>query len=81
MGPRAAIAELGLTGSAVRGIGIALLSSLPMLVVLLLISKSAIRVIPRTMFSAVVIAAATEEILFRGYPYQPKPAMIPGRQL
>ncbi len=70
MGPRAAIAELGLTGSAVQGVGIALLSSLPMLVMLLLVSKSAIRVIPRTMFSAVVVAAVTEEILFRGYLFR-----------
>ncbi|MGB8343102.1 MAG: CPBP family intramembrane glutamic endopeptidase [Chthoniobacterales bacterium] len=67
MGPRAALAELGLTGSAVKGLGIALLASLPMLVMLLLISKNPIRVVPRTMFSGVMMAAVTEEILFRGY--------------
>ncbi|HEY1769632.1 MAG TPA: CPBP family intramembrane glutamic endopeptidase [Chthoniobacterales bacterium] len=67
MGFGAAIAELGLTGSAVKGLGIALLASLPMLLVLLLTSKNGIRVNPRTMFSGVVVAAVTEEILFRGY--------------
>ena len=50
--------------------GIALLASLPMLVVLLLVSKNGIRVIPRTMFSGVVLAAVTEEILFRGYLFR-----------
>ena len=70
MGPRAAIAELGLTGSAAQGRGIGLLASLPMLIMLLLTSKNAIRVIPLTMFSQVVVAAVTEEILFRGYLFR-----------
>jgi membrane protease YdiL (CAAX protease family) len=70
MRPRAAIAELGLTAPAIRGVGIALLASLPMLVVLLLASRSAIQFVPRTMLSSVLIAAFTEEILFRGYLFR-----------
>ncbi|HZF27383.1 MAG TPA: CPBP family intramembrane glutamic endopeptidase [Steroidobacteraceae bacterium] len=70
MGPRAAIAELGLAAPAVRGVGIALLASLPMLVVLLLVSKNAMQFVPQTMLSSVLLAAVTEEILFRGYLFR-----------
>jgi CAAX protease family protein len=70
MGPRAAIAELGLTAPAVRGVGIALLASLPMLVVLLLVSKNAMQFVPQAMLSSVLLAAVTEEILFRGYLFR-----------
>jgi membrane protease YdiL (CAAX protease family) len=70
MGPRAAIAELGLATPAVRGLGIALLASLPMLVVLMLASKDAMQFVPQTMLSSVLLAAFTEEILFRGYLFR-----------
>lgn len=70
MNPRSAIAELGLTASVFRGLGIALLASLPMLVVLLLAGKNTIQFNPRAMFSSVLLAAVTEEILFRGYLFR-----------
>jgi len=70
MGPRAAIAELGLAAPAVRGLSIALLASLPMLVVLLVVSKNSMHFEPRAMLSSVLLAAVTEEILFRGYLFR-----------
>jgi len=70
MGPRSAIAELGLAGSAVHGVGIALVASLPMLVVLLLVSKNAMQVMPAGVLSSVLLAAVTEEVLFRGYLFR-----------
>jgi len=70
MGPRAAIAELGLSAPPIRGLGIALLASLPMLAVLLLMSENAMRFVPRTMLLSVLLAALTEEILFRGYLFR-----------
>jgi membrane protease YdiL (CAAX protease family) len=70
MGPRAAIAELGLSAPAVRGLGIALLASVPMLIVLLLVSKNGMQFVPQTMLSSVLLAAVTEEILFRGYLFR-----------
>jgi uncharacterized protein len=70
MGPRAAIAELGLAAPAARGLGVAFLASLPMLVVLFLVTENAMRFEPRTMLSSVLLAALTEEILFRGYLFR-----------
>lgn len=70
MGPRAAVAELGLTGSAVRGLGMALLASLPMLVALLLLAPNSPRFELATMLSSVLVAAFAEELLFRGYLFR-----------
>jgi len=70
MGPRAAITELGLAAPVFRGLGIALLASLPMLVVLLLVSRNPMQFVPQTMLSSVLLAAVTEEILFRGYLFR-----------
>ncbi|HEX4781442.1 MAG TPA: CPBP family intramembrane glutamic endopeptidase [Usitatibacter sp.] len=70
MGVRAAIAELGLAAPAIRGLGVALLASLPMLVMLALVSENGMRFVPRVMLSSVLLAALTEEILFRGYLFR-----------
>src|SRR5206468_900050 len=70
MGPRLAIAELGLAGAAVQGVGIALVASLPMLVVLLLVTKNAMQFMPEGVLSSVLLAAVTEEVLFRGYLFR-----------
>jgi len=70
MNPRSALAELGLTASPVRGLGVGWLATLPMLVVLLLASNNTFQFNPRAMFSSVLLAAVTEEILFRGYLFR-----------
>lgn len=70
MGLRAAIAELGLAGSAARGLGLAFVASLPMLVTLFFVRKGAIHFSAETMLSSVVLAAVTEEVLFRGYLFR-----------
>jgi membrane protease YdiL (CAAX protease family) len=70
LGPRAAVAELGLNRSAARGLGISLLASLPMLAALLFFAPNAPRFDPATMLSSVLVAAFAEELLFRGYLFR-----------
>lgn len=70
MGPVAAAAELGLTASPMRGLGIAFLATLPMLVTLAVLAEGGVRLVPQAMLSTAVVAPVTEEVLFRGYLFR-----------
>jgi len=70
LGLRRALAELGVSGSMRRGLGVALVASLPMLGILYALSPASPRLVPWTLFVGSLFAALTEETLFRGYAFR-----------